>query len=579
MGRLHALRRFARGVWFRATIVTSIGVLAAVLAVLLSALAPDAAFIDLGQGSVSTLLQILAAAMLAVTTFSLTAVVQAVSGAATNGTPRSTQLLLEDPTSQNALSTFIGAFAFSIVGVVGLSVGSVREAGRTALFVVALVVIGIVLVTLLRWVAFLPGFGRMSDIIDRVEAAAVASADAYRRSPRLGAAPWTAPPSAAVPVGAAAGGRIVAVDVPALQRLAEGAGCEIHVLLRPGARTVPGLPVALVTGPMDAGLAASVADAFRIGRHREFESDPRLGVLALSEIGERAMSSAINDPGTAIEVLAAMQRVLQVALDVDGSAEVIADRVRMSPIDPADFVVDGLRSLARDGAGSAEVVARLLAETRLIERGAPPEARTALSSMLAEIERRARTALTDPADLGVVDAALRPAPSAADNGPYETVTRTGYPGAMANLRLEELSAATAAAANSLTLRPGQEEFVTPPTYELADGAVDPLAAWPRVVLDGDEVVGFILGNFQPDAAQEELRACVWRVTVRGDRQGEGIGTFAVRALAEEARSRGFARITTLWEPGEAGPDAFFRAVGFSVERETQYGENFGTLTL
>ena len=150
---------------------------------------------------------------------------------------------------------------------------------------------------------------------------------------------------------------------------------------------------------------------------------------------------------------------------------------------------------------------------------------------------------------------------------------------MVPLRLEELSAATALAANSLTLRRGQDQFLTPPTYALADSYTDPLASWPRVVLDGDDVVGFIRGNFAPDAAEEEFRSAVWRVTVAGDQQGRGIGSFAVRALADEAKSRGFSQITALWEPGEDGPDRFFRALGFVVVRETRYGENFGVLAL
>ncbi len=150
---------------------------------------------------------------------------------------------------------------------------------------------------------------------------------------------------------------------------------------------------------------------------------------------------------------------------------------------------------------------------------------------------------------------------------------------MTDLRLEELSAATALAANSLTLRAGQDQYVTPPTYAIADSYTDPLASWPRVVLDGSDVVGFIRGNFAPDDAQEEFRGAVWKVTVAGEHQGRGIGSFAVRALAEEARARGFDRLTAVWEPGEAGPDIFFRAVGFVVVRETQYGENFGVLSL
>lgn len=150
---------------------------------------------------------------------------------------------------------------------------------------------------------------------------------------------------------------------------------------------------------------------------------------------------------------------------------------------------------------------------------------------------------------------------------------------MDNLTLEELSASTALAANKLTLRRGQEQFVVPPSYAIADAYLDPTTTWPRVVLGDGEVVGFIRGNFDPDAAEEEFRSCVWRVHVAADQQGKGVGTFAVLALAEEARQRGFSRLSALWEPGDDGPEAFFTSIGFIVERETQYGEKFGVLTL
>ncbi len=150
---------------------------------------------------------------------------------------------------------------------------------------------------------------------------------------------------------------------------------------------------------------------------------------------------------------------------------------------------------------------------------------------------------------------------------------------MGTLRLEDLSAKNALAANNLTLRRGQEQFVVPPSYAIADAYLDPTTTWPRVVVDGDTVVGFIRGNFDEDATQEEFRSCVWRVHVSADQQGKGVGTFAVLALADEARQRGFARLTALWEPGEDGPEAFFTNIGFAVEGETQYGEKFGVLTL
>jgi GNAT superfamily N-acetyltransferase len=162
-------------------------------------------------------------------------------------------------------------------------------------------------------------------------------------------------------------------------------------------------------------------------------------------------------------------------------------------------------------------------------------------------------------------------------------TINGYPVIMGNLRLEELSAKTIVAANGLTLRRGQEQFVTPTSYAIADAFINPATSWPRVVLDSssgsDEVVGFIRGNFDPDAQQVEFRSCIWRINVAASAQGLGIGKFAAHALADEARSRGFDRLYVIWEPGEDGPEQFFLHIGFVVIGQTQYGENIGALEL
>jgi diamine N-acetyltransferase len=150
---------------------------------------------------------------------------------------------------------------------------------------------------------------------------------------------------------------------------------------------------------------------------------------------------------------------------------------------------------------------------------------------------------------------------------------------MADLRLEELSAQTIAAANSLTLKPGQEAFLAPETYTHNEDKIDPTTTWARVVLDGDEVVGYLVGNFDEEASDDFRRAALWRINVAADAQGSGVGKFAVHALADEARKRGFARVTVVWESGEEGPERFFQAVGFHVIGETPYGENLGALDL
>ena len=148
-----------------------------------------------------------------------------------------------------------------------------------------------------------------------------------------------------------------------------------------------------------------------------------------------------------------------------------------------------------------------------------------------------------------------------------------------SLRLEELSAATIVAVNKLGLKPGQEQFITPVSYAAAAAVTPAHTAWQRVVLDGDRVVGFVHGNFDPDAPQDEFKAALWRITVDAEAQGMGVGTFAVDALIEEARRRGVERLTVLWDRGEDGPEDFFLHVGFKPVGETPYGEVIGAIDL
>ncbi len=148
---------------------------------------------------------------------------------------------------------------------------------------------------------------------------------------------------------------------------------------------------------------------------------------------------------------------------------------------------------------------------------------------------------------------------------------------MGELRLVELDASNIVAANSMTLKPGQDAFVAPVSHSIAEAYVNPNAAWPRVVLDGDNVVGFVMGNFDNDHPQEEFRSALLRINVEGDRQGQGIGRFAAEALLEEARKRGFDHVTAVWDHGELGPEKFFLRIGFELVGETQYGEAIGEI--
>lgn len=143
---------------------------------------------------------------------------------------------------------------------------------------------------------------------------------------------------------------------------------------------------------------------------------------------------------------------------------------------------------------------------------------------------------------------------------------------MADLRLEELSASTIVAVNNMSLKPGQEEFLSPVSYGIAATVVNPQTSWQRVVLDGDDIVGFISANFDSAFPQEHFQSVLWRINVDADEQGRGVGRFAVQSLMDEARTRGMDHVNVIYEAGGAGPEAFFERVGFSPVGETEYGE-------
>ncbi|SJN27932.1 Spermidine acetyltransferase [Microbacterium esteraromaticum] len=143
---------------------------------------------------------------------------------------------------------------------------------------------------------------------------------------------------------------------------------------------------------------------------------------------------------------------------------------------------------------------------------------------------------------------------------------------MSELRVVELSAATIVAVNNLSLKPGQEQFLAPVSYGIAATVVNPQTSWQRVVLDGDEVVAFVSASFDADTPDEYFRSVLWRINVDADDQRRGIGSFAVKALIDEARARGVDHVNVIYEAGEEGPEAFFRHMGFEPVGETEYSE-------
>jgi uncharacterized membrane protein len=321
---------------------------------------------DLTSESVTTLLRVMSSSMLVIATFAVGSMVSAYSSASNTATPRSFPVIVADDVSQNALSAFIGSFIFSIVGLVAMENGYYDITGRFTLFVFTVLAFAIVVITFVRWVDKIARLGRMGNTVDKVEAAAAQSLQRRRRAPTLCAHEQFDDFSRCTQLHEVQVGYLQRVDLPELQEVAEKLDTRIQVLATPGTYIAPGRVLAEIEceeDKLDDKTLAALRAAFVIGHDRTFDDDPRFGLITLSEIASRALSPAVNDPGTAIDVIGTLLRLLVnwcQPVPEDEQPKLIYDRLAVHSLCLEDLFTDAFGSIARDGAATAEVMLRLL---------------------------------------------------------------------------------------------------------------------------------------------------------------------------------------------------------------------------
>lgn len=140
------------------------------------------------------------------------------------------------------------------------------------------------------------------------------------------------------------------------------------------------------------------------------------------------------------------------------------------------------------------------------------------------------------------------------------------------LRLEPVTQQNVRAACLLKLRADQDDLVAPVAWSLADAYTMPDIAWPRLIYDGDQLVGFIMAAFAPGHENPLFHSYLWRLNIGAGHQGKGYGRFAVEELCQEAMRRGHHRLTVSYHAGQHGPEAFYRRLGFHSTGEFNEGE-------
>ena len=131
----------------------------------------------------------------------------------------------------------------------------------------------------------------------------------------------------------------------------------------------------------------------------------------------------------------------------------------------------------------------------------------------------------------------------------------------------------------MQVRPEQEGVVASVTESLAAAYVARDVAWPRLIYEGDQLVGFVMASFDPAAEAELYRCFLWRLNVAADRQGMAYGRFGVDALCDEARRRGERKLMVSWSEHQHGPEGFYLRLGFKPTGERNRAEIVAELPL
>ena len=352
---LHLVNRL----WVRIALIGVLSLVAIAVARLISPQLPPGLNQAVGAASVETLLQIIANSMLAVTTFSMTVVVTVFRSASGQWSPRVHRLMLDDQTMQNTLATLVGAYIYALASIILLNTSAFSEEQIIVLFFFTIFVLVLIVIAIVRWIVYLQTLGSLIETTRRLENRTLTALQNRTAKPCLGANPLcddSQIPDGVVPYCSDQTGYVQYIFEGALSEMAEAQELEVYIVAPVGRFVQAGEVIAYLSA-MDDKIESSLRRNIGVGDVRTFEQDPRFGIVVLGEIGSRALSPGINDPGTAIDVVGRIARIFNSYTDESHADKdaITHPRLWVRPLNAADMIEDGFAPIARDGAGVIEV--------------------------------------------------------------------------------------------------------------------------------------------------------------------------------------------------------------------------------
>lgn len=355
----------------------------------------------------TTVLSAIVGAMAALTGFVVTVTVLVVQMAIGTFSARFMRLWYRDPMLKAVLAVLIGtlAFAFSLLRRVestfvpnlGVSIAG-----------------GLVLVSLLLFVVFLDSYLHK---LRPMAVATLGTAYVRREFKRLVAA-LEAPDVFAGPSGfkrgdptfvvpSAGAGAIQAIDLMGLLGWSREHGCLLVLEHRIGDFVPTGATLINVYGgpPGTARDEQKLRGMVALGNERTVEQDPAFAIRVIVDVAAKALSAAINDPTTAVQVLNQLSEVLRIIGTTDlqrGPLPATDGRARGLVVPTRsweEYLALGVTEIREYGSTSIQVVRRMRAMLEQLEREVPAENRRAVAEELARLDDTVASAFGDSVDL------------------------------------------------------------------------------------------------------------------------------------------------------------------------------------
>jgi uncharacterized membrane protein len=374
----------------------------------------------------TSVLSVLVGAMVGLVGFVVTIGVLVVQMATGTLSPRFMRLWYRDFLQKLVLATFVGTLTFSFSLLRRVEEDSVPDLGVTAAGLAVTASLLLLLLYLNRFThslrpvavaALVAGAGRRV-----IEASPVRPSMATGVADRALSSMWSAAPSSVV--GVARSGAIQAIDERGLVAFARRTQCVLVLAHSVGDFVATGAGLVEVYGTAPHTTQRRLRRMFVLGRERTIEQDPAFALRVLVDIAIRALSPAVNDPTTAVQLLDYIEDLLLVIgrrelggrgelRDADGRTLVVVPVRRWE-----DFLELGVTEIRQYGATSVQVPRRLRALLEELRAGVRPEHRGAVDAELYKLEASIAEGFPAGADRALAGASDRqgiggPAPTRA----------------------------------------------------------------------------------------------------------------------------------------------------------------------